>query len=138
MKRLIGFGLTLAIVAVAGATAVEANCIPAQIIGTNGFLIWYNGSPYATDVSEFVGNFWNTGNKAGVNGDATISKGYSAVSPAPSLPLGGFEVCLERPTTRRTGVGAEHTAVADDPRRADKATGAARGRLGHDEIELLP
>jgi len=68
MKRLIGFGLILAVVAVVGATAVEANCIPAQSIGTRGWLIWY-GEP-GTDVSNFVGNFWNTGNKAGTNGDA--------------------------------------------------------------------
>ena len=67
MKRLIGFGLILAVVAVVGATAVEANCIPAQNIGTNGFLIWY-GEP-ALNVDNFVGNFWNTGNKAGTNGD---------------------------------------------------------------------
>lgn len=59
-------------VAVVSSPSVEANCIPNKTMGTNsgGYYAYLVFGDTSGNPNNFEGGFWQTGNKAGVNGDA--------------------------------------------------------------------
>jgi hypothetical protein len=74
MKKFLGLVLSVAVVVGMGVSSAAALCNPAQSATTQEFTVGVSYYAYLnftdTDEANFVGNFWQTGQKGVTNGDA--------------------------------------------------------------------